>query len=378
MEKGLQYFAFISYSHQDKKEAKWLQNHLQNYLMPAKLRKVNKALPKRIKPVFRDLTHLFPKQNDLGELLKQELDISQNLIVICSPNSAKSRYVGEEIKYFKSKYPERKIIPYIISGEAYSKDLNNECYNVELLDGERLGISIDSEESRFRILRRRRAYIRLIASLFDLEEILIWGLYKSKLIKRTIIGFIISLAILVCLGAFWNYNKPFNLSVLLTEGTVHNPNLPFKDGKIKLIYDDTKAIIKVINNYSDRPVFTDIPGKYKDKHIRIIFEMFGFETIDTTLCAKSAINLNIKRDETWGRFYGYVIDEQMNPVADAVVSVDCRNTKTNDCGFFDLCIPVEEQEKTKLLVVKKKNYIDWSYESEPSKDFERKILLERL
>lgn len=52
------YSAFISYKREDEKWAKWLQNHLERYSIPATIRKDIPRIPKRIKPVFRDKTDL--------------------------------------------------------------------------------------------------------------------------------------------------------------------------------------------------------------------------------------------------------------------------------------------------------------------------------
>ena len=86
------YFAFVSYSRKDMPWAKWLQKKLQNYMLPSKLIRTHKGLPKRITPVFRDQQDI--SGNVLENALHQALDDSRYLIVICSPNSAKSIYVN--------------------------------------------------------------------------------------------------------------------------------------------------------------------------------------------------------------------------------------------------------------------------------------------
>ena len=47
------YFAFISYSRKDERWAKWLQNRLETYHLPAAVRKQHEDTPRRIAPVFR-------------------------------------------------------------------------------------------------------------------------------------------------------------------------------------------------------------------------------------------------------------------------------------------------------------------------------------
>lgn len=113
------FFAFISYRHTDIKAAKRLQFLLESYNLPTMIQKMKPEAPKRFK-VFRDADEL--TSGVLSDELHHKLDESKYLIVICSPNSAQSKYVGEEIAYFRLKGREREIIPFIIDGIPHSKD----------------------------------------------------------------------------------------------------------------------------------------------------------------------------------------------------------------------------------------------------------------
>lgn len=97
------YCAFISYSHADARWALWLQSKLERYRIPAHLAGTADASPGRRKlgRVFQDRSEL-ASSSDLGETLKQALTDSEALIVICSPTSAKSRWVNEEIRQFRA------------------------------------------------------------------------------------------------------------------------------------------------------------------------------------------------------------------------------------------------------------------------------------
>src|SRR4051812_28366232 len=97
------YRAFISYSHRDKQLARRLHRELESYRIPAKL--VGKVtgvgvVPRRLRPIFRDREEL-PASGDLSAELSEALRQSRFLVVICSPASAKSRWVNEEILQFK-------------------------------------------------------------------------------------------------------------------------------------------------------------------------------------------------------------------------------------------------------------------------------------
>ena len=109
------YFAFISYSHKDMAWATWLQKKLESYRLPTQLRKKYNGLPKKIGRVFRDKTDLTGAV--LENALRQELENSQYLIVICSANSVNSGYVNKEVEYFLACGRQYRIIPFVVSGE---------------------------------------------------------------------------------------------------------------------------------------------------------------------------------------------------------------------------------------------------------------------
>jgi hypothetical protein len=81
--------------------------------------------PKKLR-VFRYQADL--NTVSLNEGLAKELDDARWLIVICSPNSAKSTWVGKEIQHFLDTGRRDHILPFIVSGTSYSDD-ENECLN---------------------------------------------------------------------------------------------------------------------------------------------------------------------------------------------------------------------------------------------------------
>jgi len=110
------YKAFISYSRKDAKFADWLHKNLEKYHLPASLRIANPHLAKTLGKFFKDTEDL-AAHSSLDDALKETLQNSEFLIVICSTASSKSHWVNEEIKYFKSIHGEDKVIPIIIDGE---------------------------------------------------------------------------------------------------------------------------------------------------------------------------------------------------------------------------------------------------------------------
>lgn len=96
------YSAFISYNHRDKAWATWLHRGLERYRIPRALRGRETRLGKlrdRLPPVFRDRDEL-AASGDLAASVRAGLEAAATLVVICSPDAARSRWVNEEIRIF--------------------------------------------------------------------------------------------------------------------------------------------------------------------------------------------------------------------------------------------------------------------------------------
>jgi tetratricopeptide (TPR) repeat protein len=89
------YKAFISYSHRDRKVAEWLHRALETYRAPRALASAGASL----RPIFRDRDELSASA-DLNHVIRDALDLSDALIVLCSPASVASRWVDQEVEYF--------------------------------------------------------------------------------------------------------------------------------------------------------------------------------------------------------------------------------------------------------------------------------------
>ena len=90
----MKYWAFMSYSHLDAKWANWLHRALESYRPPKKLvgtATVRGAVPKRLTPVVQDREEL-ASAVDLGTVISEALEKSACQIIICSPQSAISRF----------------------------------------------------------------------------------------------------------------------------------------------------------------------------------------------------------------------------------------------------------------------------------------------
>jgi hypothetical protein len=113
------YWAFISYSHADEEWAKWLHKSVETYRVPRKIvgrETANGAIPKRLFPIFRDRDEL-PGASDLGGKIQDALHRSRSLIVICSPKSAVSKWVNEEVKTYKALGHADRVLCLMVDGE---------------------------------------------------------------------------------------------------------------------------------------------------------------------------------------------------------------------------------------------------------------------
>ena len=132
------YKAFISYSHRDERWGQWLHKALESYRVPRRL--VGSPgrfgeVPARVAPVFRDREDL-SSASDLSTRVREELKASESLVVICSPASAASPWVNEEIRYFKSLGRAERIMTLIVDGDPKSADPESRCFPPALTEGE--------------------------------------------------------------------------------------------------------------------------------------------------------------------------------------------------------------------------------------------------
>lgn len=200
-EENYDYYAFISYKHEDEKWAKWVQNKLETYKLPSVLQKENKSLPKRVFPVFRDKTDI--TSGPLKKTLSKELEASKYLIVICSPLSSKSPYVNYEVEQFIQMGREDRIIPFIIEGEVGAKDPEKECYVPALQSKEETILGVDLDKAG-----KRKAFFIILARMLDIRLDTLLHRDKQRRKKLNLLLSLISVIVIV-MGFFaWDYFVP--------------------------------------------------------------------------------------------------------------------------------------------------------------------------
>lgn len=122
--------AFVSYSHRDRDWSSWIQQALEAYRVPRRLVGSDGEfgpVPRRLTPVFLDREEL-SSGADLSAKVRECLDASESLIVVCSPASAQSTWVNEEIRYFKSCGRADRIFALIVDGDPQSSSPDERCF----------------------------------------------------------------------------------------------------------------------------------------------------------------------------------------------------------------------------------------------------------
>lgn len=125
------YAGFISYSQKDKRWAKRIHRALEAYRLPTDLAP-EITLKKRLGRFFRDDDELAGAPS-LSAALETSINASAALIVICSPNSARSKWVDAEIRRFKARGPSALVLAIIVAGRPDDPDPENMCFPPSML-----------------------------------------------------------------------------------------------------------------------------------------------------------------------------------------------------------------------------------------------------
>jgi len=120
------YRGFISYSWQDKAWGRRIHGWLEGYRIPAGVSGIPES-ERRLGKFFRDDDDM-PAASDIGQIVRDALQVSDCLIVLCSPRSAKSKWVNAEIEYYRRNAPGGQVFAVIIDGEPNTDDPDQECF----------------------------------------------------------------------------------------------------------------------------------------------------------------------------------------------------------------------------------------------------------
>lgn len=342
------YFAFISYNQKDTKWGKRLQRKLESYKMPATLCSDRGWKRKPMQPVFFAPYEIQP--GDLDEELKARLRASQHLIVVCSPHSAQSEWVGKEIRYFHSLGRADRIYFFIIDGVPNSGNEETECYNPvikELGLANYLGVNINEQVFHSAYLNRERAYVQLVTKLLGVEFDAIWQRHRRLLIEKAVAWCLGTVLVLSALYVAWTINRPVDVNVGLRETSVVNASLPpLRDVKVTLTLGNDK-ITKVISDINHTAIFPNIPRKELGKEVRVTVtdSLNLYHRTDTTLTLLADMTLDICRNPSqFGTIRFRLIDSKSyQPVAHCRIVIEGIEGMTDDNGNVAFTIPLSKQ-----------------------------------
>lgn len=348
MTEGFKYFAFISYNERDTKWGKRLQRKLESYRMPSTLCSERGWNKKPINPVFFAPTDIQP--GGLSAELQERLRASRNLIVICSPNSAKSEWVGKEIEYFNSLGRGENIHFFIVDGVPHSGNPDTECFNpiIEKLGlPEILGANVNEKVYRRPWLNRERAYVQLITKLLGVEFDAIWQRHKRLFVQKILCCVIGIIAVLAALSGVWITSQPIDAELRLNEVSVHNENLPLlKDAIVTLtLADETKT--DTICSVEELAKFVNIPHSYLGEKVGVSVRCYEWEDVDTTVILDRKICIDMRRDESvygnvYFRVYRPMTEEYIDGVAVSVAGIDAVS---DSLGAVRIFVPLDRQRQ---------------------------------
>lgn len=336
-------YAFISYSHQDIKMAKWLHRKLEWYKLPTEIHNECED-SKYLRPVFRDQEDL--DTGVLSDELSKHLQSSKYLIVICSLHSAKSEWVSKEVRKFIEWGRLEYIIPFIIDGAPKSDD-GNECLPLSLReyvrdhpDRELLGISIAE-------VGRNKAFIRVVSRMLDVSFDELWKRHKRERRRQMMlwsVGSPLAACMLYCIA------MPITLEITLNDDS---HKLPIPDNAILTVNGadyPLHSLDTVIN-------INNIPGYYRGRSIPYRFSATYYEKFsgeaDLGIGVNAAESIQLKRDSTFAVFAGYVVGDDSKPVIGAEVVVGDSVTHTGSNGYFEIVFKVETQSEHTTISISK-------------------------
>ena len=348
---AFKYFAFISYNEKDMNWGKRLQKKLEHYRMPTTLCSQHGWKRTPLSPVFFAPSDI--RAGGLSEELQDRLQTSQHLIVICSPHSAQSQWVGKEIEYFHSLGRTGNIHFFIVDGVPHSIDPATECFNpvVKTLGlPEILGANIHEQVYRWPWLNKERAYVQLVSKLLGVEFDTIWQRHKRLLVRRALLWTAAVLAVLAALFFVWRANQPFSTTMQLQEAQA-NTQLPAMHDAVVTLTLDNETKTDTLNTEGETLTFTNIPHRYLEQPVHLSVTCKDFLPLDTTLSLSQSHRLMLHRDpEVYGklRFRLWNPDDEA-PVAGVRLTLAGQTVNPDLEGWVSLDVPLPDQRPYYLI-----------------------------
>lgn len=230
----MHYDAFISYRHlsTDRQWAKWLANSLESYRIPRRL--VKEGCPRKLSRIFRDEDEL-PTTPNLPQDIKNALQNSGVLIVVCSKNTPQSLWIKKEVEAFIQSGRRHKVFTLLIEGEPRESIPPNlmECEQVSriLPDGKEVVVDEECEPLAADVRPRahetirslkRLALLRLVAGIIGcpFDALRQREAERSRRRRRTLLAFMFS-GLLICMLAVWFHSRSVQVLLRRVESELY-------------------------------------------------------------------------------------------------------------------------------------------------------------
>lgn len=306
-----------------------------------------------IRPVFFAPTDIQP--GGLTKEIQDRLRASRHLIVICSPNSAQSEWVGKEIAFFHEIGRAKNIHFFIVDGIPHSGSLDTECFNPvvkELGLPEILGANINERIFRWGYLNKERAYVQLISKLLEVEFDSIWKRHRRILLQRIVTWILVIVLMALSIVGVWASTRSVDIRVRLNETSYHNNQLPpLKDAVVTMELDNEVKVDTILS--LDHPlIFNNIPHKFLNRTVRMKVCAKNYYEVDTIAILRREIEINMCRDSSlygnvcfflWNQEEGRYVEGKNVVIAGQEVSSEAN-------GLVHIYVPLKEQ-KTMYRIV---------------------------
>lgn len=235
------YVAFISYRHTPLgiAIAKKLLRLIEGYIVPKGLRTNGE---KRLGVVFRDRDELVAS-GDLSLELKEALDRSEYLIVICTPESVSSIWMEMEISYFLQNHDRKNVLTILASGTpeaAYPREITSGISdNIEIATKLKPSeIDIRAKTTRSTLARLYRERFRIFATILQCPYDALVLRNQKRRLKR--ISAIASAIIVISLSV---------AALLLTQNRqITRQNIELTQQREQILYRESQLLTQNAEN----------------------------------------------------------------------------------------------------------------------------------
>ncbi len=336
------YCAFISFSSEDAKTADWLKRRLDRYNIPTFFRRKHNFHSKRLKPSYTYL-HSSEAGGELLSALRQKLERSRYLIVVCSPNSAISTYCNWEIETFIELGRRDYIIPIVVSGTPYSDDVETECLCPKLKEVFPISNDVTNdrqikcanlkEKGISFIERRQHAFIQIIARILEVNSDKLWSqVHYRNIIKYSIAAVFMIFAGCIALEASnfyktsYEYYRHYDDCNGLPVGLV-----PINPNELKKL--DYHYKFEISQNRVDRVVYCNSYGHPMDPINQ--FESGGSSICEISYESNDHVRI-VKRDKD----NNYLYEEIVSPSRDVITLSQGDNDRVAKLGSYSSSITI--------------------------------------